>query len=188
MGRFANTCRGCGREDGFALAELLVGAMLCLALIGSAITVFTTGLRSEPRAAERTSDIASARTFAESLSRELRQGWEVPTASSGQISIITYVKRATCGGTAAGTAIPCRVTYTCASGECSRVVANPDGTGAGSPVKVVDGLADANVFTYSPSAAAPEFVGIRLSFAASATEDSITLEDGVTLRNEVPEA
>ncbi len=168
------------------LTELLVGAGLALALIGSCVALFTTGLRAEPRVSTRAAQIADARVFAESLSRELRQGWSIPAAGASQISIVTYVKRATCTGSAAGPSIPCRVTYTCASHSCTRVAANPDGSAPGPPVQVVDGLLDTTVFSYAPSAAAPTFVGIRLAFAAEGPEDAITLEDGVALRNESP--
>jgi hypothetical protein len=43
------------------------------------------------------------------------------------------------------------------------------------------------VFTYTPSAAAPEYIGVTLTFPATddpgETEDAITLRDGVNLRN-----
>ncbi|MGI9021183.1 MAG: PilW family protein [Solirubrobacterales bacterium] len=171
------------KQSGFALPELLIGSVLALALIGSSVGVFTTSLRSEPRTSDRSSQVQEARTFAESISRELRQGWGAPVAGPSQLSILTYVKRATCAGSAAGPAIPCRVTYTCVTGTCSRVAANPDGTGAGAAVRVVEGLGDPNVFSYSPTPAAPTFVGIRLVFTADAGEDAITLTDGVALRN-----
>lgn len=173
-------------EGGYMLTELLVAAILAMVVIGSAVMIFTTAVRSQPRITERTSQIQQARTFAESISRELRQGWGATTTATSQLAILTYVKRATCAGAAAGAAIPCRVTYTCSAGACSRVVANPDGTGAGTAVAVVHGLADANVFTYSPDAANPTYVGIRLSFPAEGAEDAITLNDGVAMRNDTP--
>lgn len=173
-------------EGGFSLPELLIGALLALGLIGSSVTIFTSGIRSEPRISDRTAQIQQARTFAESVSRELRQGSTVQAANASQLSIITFVKRSTCAGTAAGPAIPCRVTYTCSAATCSRVVANPDGTGAGAPVQAVRGLADTDVFSYSPDAAAPTFLGIRLAMAAADGEDAITIEDGIALRNHVP--
>ena len=180
--------RRAGAESGFALTELLVGSVMALVMIGACITLFTTSLGAEPRTASRAAQMNDARTFAESVSRELRQAWAVPVATAGQLSVLTFVKRATCAGTAAGPSIPCRVTYACASGACTRVVANADGTGASAPAKVVDGLSSANVFTYAPSAAAPTFIGINLALAATGSEDAITLEDGVALRNESPPA
>jgi Tfp pilus assembly protein PilW len=178
--------RAVREEGGFTLVEMLVGAMIGLALIGSSVALFTVGIQSEPKAASRTAQIQEARTFAESLAREVRQGWGVPTATASQLSVITYVKRAACASTAAGPSIPCRVTYSCASGSCDRYVANPDGSGAGPSVRVVDGLASSNVFSYSPTATAPTFIGFRLAFSATGTEDAITVEDGVALRNESP--
>jgi Tfp pilus assembly protein PilW len=174
---------GLASERGFALVEMLVGVILSLAIIGASITLFVTGLRSEPRAVDRTSQMSSARTFAESVARELRQGGTVQTASATQLSVITYVKRATCAGTAGGPAIPCRVTYTCSSDACTRVSANPDGSGAGIAVEAIDGLSSPNVFSYAPSAGAPTFIGIRLVLDAKEGDDAITIEDGVALRN-----
>lgn len=173
-------------EAGFTLVEMLVGATIGLALVGSSVALFTTAQKSEPRVVQRTSQIGEARTFAESISRELRQGWSVPVAAPNQISVIGYVKRTTCTGSTPGPSIPCRITYACSAGACTRSVANPNGSGPGPAVRVVEGLADTNVFTYSPSAAAPSFVGIRLSFSATSGDDAITLKDGVSLRNETP--
>lgn len=175
-------------ERGFALTELLIGTLLALALIGSAVGLFVTSVRSQPRTSDRAGDIGDARVFAESLSRELRQGVTVAIASPSQLEIVTYVKRASCGGTTAGSAIACQVTYTCSSGACTRVAANVDGSAPGPAVQVVAGLADENVFSYSPDAVAPTYVGIRLAIEAAPGEDAITLEDGVALRNPAPEA
>jgi type II secretory pathway pseudopilin PulG len=173
-------------EQGFALVELLVAAILGLAVIGASVPLFVVGIQGEPKTADRTSQISSARTFAESVARELRQGWSVPTATPSQLSLITYVKRATCSGTAAGPAIPCRVTYTCSADACTRIVANADGTGAGAPVEAIDGLSTPNVFSYLPSSAAPTFIGIHLVLDAESGDDAITIDDGVALRNETP--
>jgi len=176
------------REEGYALTELLVGTALALALIGSAVGLFTSSVRSQPRISDRAGDIGDARVFAESVSRELRQGVSIPTATASQLTIVTYVKRASCGGSSPGPAIACRVTYTCASGACSRVVANVDGSAPGPAVQVVAGLADPGVFSYSPDAVAPRYVGIRVAIEAAPGEDAITIEDGVALRNPAPEA
>lgn len=175
-----------GDQRGFTLPELLVASVLGLSIIGSAVSVFTASIRSEPRVSSRAAKIEQARAFAEDLSRELRQGWGTPTATGSQLAVLTYVRRTTCGGSTVGAAIPCRVTYTCSAGACTRIVANPDGSGAGPAVRVVDGLADANVFTYAPSAAAPTYLGLRLPFPAENGEDAITLEDGVAFRNQSP--
>ena len=173
-------------QRGFTLPELLVASVLGLLVIGSATSVFTAGIRSEPRVSDRAARIQQARAFAEDVSRELRQGWGTPIATSSQLAILTYVRRTTCGGSTVGASIPCRVTYSCTAGACTRVVANPNGSGSGPAVRVVEGLADTNVFSYAPTGSAPTYLGIRIPFPAEGGDDAITIEDGVAFRNITP--
>jgi len=175
------------REEGFTLPELLVATLLAFLVIGATVTVFVSSIQSQPRTTSRAAEIQKARTAMENISRELRQGWAVPAASSTQLSILTYVKAATCGGAPGAGAIPCQVSYTCST-ECTRTVANPDGTDPGTPRSVVAGLSSGSVFTYSPSSADPAYVGITLAFPADNEDDAITLSDGVALRNPGPPA
>jgi Tfp pilus assembly protein PilW len=165
------------------LIELLIAASLGLVVIGGALTIFVGAVRSEPRAASKVAAIQQARVTVDRITRELRQGLETPTKSSNQLAIVTYVKVATCGGAAASTSIPCRVTYTCSAGACSRVVAQPNGSAPGPAVKVASGLASTNVFNYSylPGATEPSYVGVSLTFSAEG--QPVVLSDGVALRN-----
>ena len=48
---------------------------------------------------------------------------------------------------------------------------------------MVTGLADNNVFTFSPRVPGQAYVTVRLAFPAANGDDAITLEDGVALRN-----
>jgi Tfp pilus assembly protein PilW len=185
----ADRCRG---EGGFTLVELLLATTIGLVVVGGALTVFISGVRSEPRAASKVGAIQEGRITLDRITRELRQGLEVPTTpapSASQLTIITYVKAATCGGPAATTAIPCRVTYTCSATTktCSRVVAQPNGTAPGPAVKVASDLASANVFTYLPSASDATYVGVTFTFTTG-NDGEVTLGDGVALRNEGVEA
>lgn len=173
------------QEQGFTLIELLIAMTMGIVLLGGAVMVMTVAARSEPRLTTRSAEIEQARALIERIGRELRQGQQVSVATSSQVSVTTFVKSASCGGAPASTAILCRVTYACAAGVCTRTERNPDGSGSGSAVREVEGLADSSVFTYAPSAAAPAYVAIRLAFPAEPGEDSITLQDGVTLRNPV---
>lgn len=170
-------------EAGWTLVEMLVATAAALVLIGVATTVFTAAIQSQPRATSRGNDIQQARTAMERMTRELRQGFGVPTATSSTLSILTYVKSATCGGAPSNAAMACRVTYTCGTTSCSRQEFNTNGTGGGPVRTVVSGITGPNVFSYSPSAAAPTYVGVTLPYRASSTEDAITLQDGVALRN-----
>ena len=171
------------REGGYTLVEVLVATALAIGLLGTAGMLFTASIQSQPKASTRTMHLQQARTTVERLTRELRQGSTVTSGSAAQLSIVTYVAGACGGGPPAATARECEVTYTCSSGTCSRVEATPDGTSSGPSTVVVTGLADSNVFSYSPSVTSPTYVGVRLSFDAGDGEDSITLEDGVALRN-----
>jgi len=168
-------------ERGLTLVELLIATTLGLVVIGAALTMFVSAIHSQPRDTSKVAAIQQARTTADQITRELRQGWETPTASPSQLAIVTYVKAATCGGAAASTAIPCRVTYTCSGTTCTRVVAQPNGSAPGPAVRVASGLSGTNVFSYLPSAADPSYVGVSLSVSGSG--QPFTLADGVTLRN-----
>ena len=65
--------------------------------------------------------LAAARTVMEQITREVRQGSQVFVGSATQLSLITYVDKASCGGETATTAIQCRVDYSCVSGACVRL-------------------------------------------------------------------
>jgi Tfp pilus assembly protein PilW len=182
--RILDICRYRARQQGgMSLPEMLIAVTIGLAVVGGAVAAFAVSARSQPRVSDRAGDIQHARSTIEQLTREVRQGSLVTSASATQLSVLTYVDKASCGGPTATTAIQCRVDYTCESGACTRAERNPDGSGSSAAVQVVSGLASSNVFTYSPSAASPTFVGVELSFPAEDGDDSISLADGVALRN-----
>ncbi|MFN2612844.1 MAG: prepilin-type N-terminal cleavage/methylation domain-containing protein [Solirubrobacterales bacterium] len=181
-------------EDGFTMIELLVSLSLGLVVVAAALMVFVSGLKSEPRASTRAAGVDQARFVMERMTRELRQGTSVSTSSASQISMVTYVDSATCGGAAASTAILCRVTYNCSAGACTRTVAQPSGASPGPAVRVVSGLSNSSVFVYVPSNSGtvcaisaaetcPIYVYITLAFPARDGGNAITLNDGVGLRN-----
>jgi len=170
-------------ESGWTLTEMLMAAAAGVALLGTSTMIFTAAIKSQPRATSRGADIEQARTTMERITRELRQGWSVPTATSSQLAILTYVKSATCGGAQSSTSRACRVTYTCTSTSCSRVESNPDGTGPGPSELVVSGFSGPAAFTYAPDSSDPDHVTVVLSFPTADGEDAITLSDGVALRN-----
>ena len=171
------------KADGFTLIELLLAASLSLVVLGVGVGLMTTAMRSEPKVAERSGEIQEARVAMERLTREIRQGDSVVSASNTHFALITNVNSATCGGAPSSEARLCRISYSCASGRCTRVEANPDGTAASAPEIVVNGISTSSVFTYTPTATAPTYVGVKLLFPAENGDDSITLTDGVTMRN-----
>lgn len=175
-------------EGGFTLAEMLVSIMITLIAFSSSLMVLNIAQSSQPRISHRSESIQAGRVWIERLTRELRQGATMvgtPTASS--MTFLTYVQHAACGSSTPGSSIQCRVSYLCTAGTCTRTESNTDGTGMGAGVQVVSGLLSSDVFTYSPTAAGAEYVGVSLSFPASdeagETEDAVTLQDGVNLRN-----
>jgi Tfp pilus assembly protein PilW len=172
-------------QRGLTLVELLVAATLGLLVVGAGLSIFLSAVRSEPRTGSKVAAIQQARFTVDRIVRELRQGWDA-TATSTTLSLTTYVKAASCNGAAASTAIPCRVTYSCATEACTRVVAQPDGSAPGSPVQVATGLADTTVFDPLPSGTEPTYVGVSLSFSTDGAP--VILEDGAALRNPEEEA
>lgn len=170
------------KESGFTLIELLVATTLGLLVVGGAMTMFLSAVRSEPRTAAQVSAIQQARVTVERIGRELRQGLEVPAANPEHLEIVTYVKGTDCAGVPSSSATPCRVIYHCEATSCTRAVAEPDGTGAGAAVLVATDLASSGIFTYEPGAEEPTYVGIELAVANDGG-DPIELEDGAALRN-----
>lgn len=172
-------------EGGLTLIEMLVAATLGLLVIGGAMTMLLSAVRSEPRTAAQVSAIQQARVAADRIVRELRQGREVPSlpsSSSSHLEIVTYVKGSNCAGEATSIATPCRVIYDCEGATCSRAVAQPDGTDAGAATIVATDLADPEIFSYSPSQVEPDYVGVELG-VANEGGDPIVLDDGAALRN-----
>jgi prepilin-type N-terminal cleavage/methylation domain-containing protein len=165
--------RSLARETGgFTLVEVLVAAALGLIVLGAAVTMFTSAIQSQPRAATRGASIQQARTTMERMTQELRQGSTVSFAGASQATMVTWVNSDVCGGTYSATAIQCQVTYSCTGSTCMRTERNSDGTGTPSSEQVVTGLASPNIFSVSPSCS-----------TTAGGEDAITASDGVTLRN-----
>ena len=126
--------------------------------------------------------------MADALARELRQGSNASSSNHGNLTILTYVPHAACGSSAIGPATRCKIFYTCTTaGTCTRTECPPSYAsiqpGCGTTRTVVEGLADNQVFTFTPRIPGQAFVSLRLSFPAADGDDAITLEDGVALRN-----
>jgi hypothetical protein len=179
--------RALRREDGVTLVELLWVAVLGILVFGLALTMLEFAVRTEPRLSERAASVQQGRALTERITRELRQGATVSIATPSRLVFATYVKRSSCGGSPADTAIQCQVEYSCSAGTCTRTERNTDGSGGGGPVQLVDGLVTSDVFSYLPTPDGPDYVGVRLVYPATdapgETEDAVTLEDGVNLRN-----
>src|SRR5262249_28276823 len=85
-------------ESGYSLVELLVASVMALMLIAVGSTVMIAVNRVQPGQNARDTSIQNARNTMERLTRELRQGSTIYTATPTQLSYLTYVHSATCGG------------------------------------------------------------------------------------------
>jgi len=172
-------------QSGFTLVELLFSAMLGLLVIGTGVTVFTATIRSQPGQNQRGVSIQTARNVMERMTREIRQGSTVYPSTSSQLSFLTLVHSATCGGAQANTAIQCKVTYTCSGASCTRAEAPPPpASGGGAAATTVSGLSASDPFRYTSAcnatstAGSPGYVCITLTFRTASGADAITVQDG----------
>jgi type II secretory pathway pseudopilin PulG len=174
-------------DRGVTLVELLMATGLMLVILGSAVSVLTSVLNSQPKMSRRDYNLQKARSALNQMTREVRQGLAVDQATTSTMAVRTYTRRVVCGGTAtlpaSSPATLCRVTYSCSAGTCTRTEAQPNGSGAGSAVKVIQGLSSNSVFSYSPSTAAATYVRANLVLPNPSGGGSLTIGDGASLRN-----
>jgi type II secretory pathway pseudopilin PulG len=188
--RRARSSRLIASQSGFTLVELLFSSMLGLIVIAAGVTVFTATIRSQPGQTQRGVSIQTARNAMERMTREIRQGSTVYASTSTQLSLLTLVHSASCGGASADTAIQCKVTYSCSSGSCTRVEAPPPpGTGSGPAVTTVSGLSASDVFRYTSACNAtstsgsPGYICVTLTFQGPNGNNAITVQDGAAPEN-----
>lgn len=176
-------------ESGLTLIELLVAATMSVILVGAASLMLISAVRSQPQISERAQDVSTARWVLERMTREIRNGIAVDKATATEVSFRAYVRHASCGSSTAlaaeESAIVCQVTYTCAGTACTRIEAEP-GVYTGTARQIFEGIEDPEVFTYSPSAVEPTFIGATLRFANPEGEGSFTISDGASLRGGDP--
>lgn len=170
-------------ERGFTLAELLVAISMLIAVLAAAVPVLVSSVNNEPRLRERAGKIQQARTLMEALGRDLRSGYVVDSSTASTLAFRSYLHQTACnaGPSPTATAILCRVSYSCASGACTRQVANPDGSSPGALRTLVSGLSTSSIFTYTGTPTS--FVQVSIVFPAKGGDDAITLTDGFGLRN-----
>ena len=180
------------REAGLTLIELLVAAAMSVILVGAACAMLISAVRSQPKLSKKSQNVSTARYVLERMTREIREGIVVYSATGSKVEFKTRVRRSACGGGVeedpASPAIECRVTYECTTTTCSRRETEPEALGGtGAPTTVVTGLASDKVFNYeygsgAEEGAGPSYIGITLHIANPEGNGDLTITDGAGLR------
>lgn len=189
-----------GEEDGLTLIELLVASAMSVVLVGAVGSMLVSSMRVQPKVTAQAQDVSSVRWVLERMTREIRNGVRVDSVGASSLSLVTYVRRTTCGGStppsSSTAAIKCQVTYQCTTTACTRIEA-PEGQLTGTARTVFTGINSSQVFCYVPStepdpltcgtAVSKEdttYVGVRLRMPnPSGSSTALTVSDGASLRN-----
>jgi type II secretory pathway pseudopilin PulG len=177
----------CEAEAGFTLMELLVTMTMGVIVMGAVAALLITAVKAQPQISAKSQNISTARWVLERLTREIREGVAVAPekATASEVSFRTYVRSSTCAGgvlASSAPAIECQVTYKCTTTYCTRTQSAP-GVYTGTATKIFSGINNANVFSYTPSAAAPTYIKITLQFPNPSGGGSLTVSDGASMRN-----
>jgi Tfp pilus assembly protein PilW len=173
-------------QAGFTLVEALVAMAMSVVLMFGVAALITSSVTDQPKISQKNTNIQTARYVLERLTREIRLGASVQSATSSSVSFKTYVRRSTCGGAgtlpAASPATLCEVTYSVTGGTLRRTEANPD-VFTGTPETVVGGLSSGAVFTYAPTSVNPTYIAVTLTLPNATGSGNTTINDGATLSN-----
>lgn len=190
----------CGRvadDRGFTMIELLIAAAMGLVVVGAMVVILVSLIRSQPDVEDRAAQIQDARVSMERIVRELRQGAPVTstTSTTSQLTVKTYTRGGCNGSPPTASAVECQVTYSCTQ-PGSQPAACTRAAGTGPANIAITGLSSPDVFSYAAgssgtatcsltSTTAPGFICIKLAYPAPSggSEDSITVEDALFLRN-----
>jgi type II secretory pathway pseudopilin PulG len=156
-------------------------------IVGAACAMLISAVREQPKLSKKTQEISTARYVLERMTREIRNGTQVYSASGSQVEFETQVRRTACGGTVqsdpSDPSISCRVTYSCTTTACTRTETDPGTPGSeGTPTVLVSGLDNADVFNYEPNLEEPTYVGITLHIENPEGRGELTVTDGAGLR------
>jgi hypothetical protein len=186
--RLRSRLAGGDREAGLTLVELLVATAMSVILVGAACTMLISAVQQQPKLSKKSQEITTARYVLERMTREIRNGVVVYTATGSTVEFKTRVRHKTCGGSAQESAstpaIECRVTYSCTTTACTRTETAPEVAGAsGTPIPLVGNLDSSSVFNYEPSPpSTPTYVGITLHIENPEGKGELTVTDGAGLR------
>ncbi len=185
--RFANV----DREAGLTLVELLVASAMSVIIVGAACLMLISAVQDQPKLSKRAQEVSTARYVLERMTREIRNGTQVFSATDSAVEFETQLRRTVCGGALQSNenvaAIPCRVTYSCSTTACTRTETPPGVPGSsGTPTALVSGLDSDQVFNYEPISRSenepPTYIGITLHIENPEGKGELTVTDGAGLR------
>lgn len=187
-------------EAGMTLIELLVAMIMGIIVVGGATAMLISAVRAQPKQQQQAESISTARYELERMTREIRNGVSLTTASANNVSFVARVRRTSCGGAASTStttpAIQCQIVYSCTTSACTRVEREVGKTSGGTPTMIVTGIDSPEVFCFVPSANAdptecgvakagtsPTYIGVTLHVPNPSGPGSLTVSDGASLRS-----
>lgn len=188
--------RRADREAGLTLIELLVAASMSVILVGAACAMLISAVHDQPNLSKKDQNITTARYVLERMTREIRNGLVVYSASDSKVSFETQVRHKECGGaTTVGASEPsksCRVTYNCTTTACTRTETNPEVETGGASETIVSGLdnsKNSSVFNWSCDPQDPceepgeiSYLGVTLRIENPEDKGDLKISDGAGLR------
>ena len=188
-----------GGEAGMTLIELLVAMIMGIIVVGGATAMLISAVRDQPKQQQQAENISTARYELERMTREIRNGVSLTTASTNNVSFVARVRRTSCGGavsTSSTPAIQCQIVYSCTTSACTRVEREVGATTGGTPTTIVTGIDSPEVFCFVPSAntdptecgtaksgTTPTYIGVTLHVPNPSGSGSLTVSDGASLRS-----
>lgn len=181
------------------LIEMLVAAMMSVIIVGASCSMLISAVRDQPALSKKAQNVTTARYQLERMVREIRNGVNLETTTSSQVTFVARVRRVSCGGalqtSASAEPVQCRITYNCTGKACTRREATLEGIPVGTSTVAASGLGDTDVFCFVPSAEAdptecgppqtatpPIYVGVNLVVPNPDGSGLLTVSDGATLR------
>jgi Tfp pilus assembly protein PilW len=186
-------------EAGMTLIELLVAMVMGIIVVGGATAMLISAVRDQPKQQQQAENISTARYELERMTREIRNGVSLTTASTNNVSFVARVRRTSCGGavsTSSTPAIQCQIVYSCTTSACTSVEREVGATTGGTPTTIVTGIDSSEVFCFVPSAntdptecgaaksgTTPTYIGVTLHVPNPSGPGSLTVSDGASLRS-----
>jgi type II secretory pathway pseudopilin PulG len=175
-------------ENGFTLVETLVTMVAALLVLGATVTLLSSSQGIQARDSEWALIMQQNRVGLSRMVHDIRQASEVKEAGAGAIKFV-----GTIGGKELEIKYQCNTAQTGTSyTECVRLAAEKGkALPTSGPAVATDLLNGASVFTYTPSAAAPRAVIVKLEVPAKGTlkqaissglTHKVVLEDAAFMR------